>query len=50
MKFLECLLCESEVNIIGSTNYEKIVKCNKCDFQQSKKEPEITIIRKRIIE
>ena len=52
MKFLKCLLCGGELDVIGALNYEKIVKCRKCNYtsSNSKKEPEITIIKRKIQE
>jgi len=49
MKFLKCIVCKGEVDIINndhSTN--KKIKCNKCGFtnSQATKEPEIIVIRK----
>lgn len=47
MKFLRCLLCDNEVDIIGWEGYNKFVKCRKCEAANYKKEPEITIIKRR---
>lgn len=50
MKFLTCLFCEGELDIVGEEGYRKIVKCRSCNKHEvssfQKKEPEVTIIRK----
>ena len=50
MKFLKCIVCDGEVDIISpdrATN--KKIKCRKCGFTNcsERKEPEIVVIRKR---
>lgn len=45
MKFLQCLICEGELDIIGEDSFLKKVKCQDCGFtsieKNRKKEPEI---------
>ena len=51
MKFLRCLVCEDgEVDIIAHEGFIKVVQCRKCQNTNTKKEPEITIIKRRPIE
>ena len=49
MKFLKCILCEGELDVLGEDGHRKITKCRECDHQPTKlrkKEPEVVIIRK----
>jgi len=57
MKFLKCIFCNGELDIIGNFNkYNKKVKCLSCGFTNNnanivntdKKSPEIFIIKKSI--
>jgi hypothetical protein len=49
MKFLRCLICDDgEVDIIGNEGFIKLVQCRKCNNANQKKEPEITIIKRRM--
>lgn len=50
MKFLKCVICDGEVDIINSDrSTNKKIKCRKCGFSNyvETKEPEIIVIRKR---
>jgi hypothetical protein len=52
MKFLRCIVCNGEVDIISTDRcVSKKIKCRKCGFANysESKEPEIVIIRKRPI-
>jgi len=52
MIFLVCKLCNGECNIIANERaIHKKIKCNKCGFSNviERKEPEIVIIKKRVI-
>ena len=50
MKFLRCLFCNGELDIIAEEGIEKIVECRSCDRTQiekpKKKEPEVFVRRK----
>ncbi len=51
MKFLRCLLCRGEVDIIGGGfSVNKKVKCRQCNFSNFNdevKSPEIVFLKKR---
>lgn len=49
MKFLECLICDGELDIIAESGYVKSVKCKKCNNSPNaeKKETEVLIIKRR---
>lgn len=51
MKLLRCMLCRSEMDIIGNERaINKKVKCQQCGHsnnEQDRKGPEVVIIRKR---
>ena len=52
MKFLKCIICNGEVDIVDSDrSSNKKIKCRKCGFangvQAEAKSPEIIIIRRR---
>ena len=50
MKFLRCIVCKGEVDIINNDrSINKKIKCHKCGFTNSPpaKEPEIIVIKKR---
>lgn len=52
MKLLKCLLCNGEADIIGNEfAVNKIIRCQRCGYSNNtpKKEPEVVIIKKRII-
>lgn len=50
MKFLGCLSCKGELDVIGEDGIHKIVKCRSCGFTSgrgNKKTPEIVLIKKK---
>lgn len=50
MKFLGCLSCKGELDVIGEDGIRKIVKCRNCGFtseRHNKKVPEIVRIKKK---
>lgn len=52
MKFLKCIICNGEVDIVDpDRGTNKKIKCRKCGFtngsQEDSKSPEIVIIRRR---
>ena len=52
MKFLKCLICQGEIDIIDSSAaLDKKVKCRRCGFSNRQEnrnpEPEIVIMRRR---
>lgn len=54
MNFLKCIICDGEVDIVGNEYFvNKKIKCKKCNFTNlvsADKEPEILIIRKKLVE
>lgn len=56
MKFLKCIFCDGELDILSPNDrsINKKTKCRKCGFSNAenaeKKEPEVLIIRKRTSE
>ncbi len=53
MKFLRCLFCQGELDIVAEEGIDKIVECRSCEHstineKSKKKEPEVFIRRKII--
>jgi hypothetical protein len=49
MKFLQCMFCRGELEILQDKGIHKKVKCSSCGFTNNSevKEPEVVIIRRR---
>lgn len=56
MKFLICLFCDGELDLLDSESYIKKVRCKNCGYisipkwtpeKNEKKEPEVVILRRK---
>lgn len=50
MKFLQCIFCKGELEIVSDKGIQKKVKCLGCGFTNSPetKEPEVFVIRRKL--